>query len=166
MYYIPYGYTDPSSINWLTLNPSSLSFSNPGSVSGGYNWQNWGAGSGITYSPQTLQSHAVAAAQSGQQNTSKLMAGILTYGPALVGMAATIIYAIKGRKVSDPLKITDDDAGAVLAYGNGTLDPAALQKLYGDRQAEILGIPLSTIVIILGGIILYQLFTQNQGKKK
>ena len=117
--------------------------------------------------PGTAASINQAAAQanaSGQKNTGAVLQAIIAGGVAVLTAILGIIQAKQGNKV-----LNEQVATGIVQGTGGNLDLASLQSYQNslnNRQAEIFGIPLSTIVIILGGILLYQLFAQNKGKKK
>lgn len=165
--YIPngYSYSNLSGINFNTFNPSIGFY--PTYVQSDFGWNNFNI-QGLSYNQNTILKDVKDAADQGDTNKSKVLSAILIYGPTLAAMVAQIILATKGRSITNPNQLTEEEARRLMLDLNGNFSPDNV-KNYGsslNRQTEIFGIPLSTIVIILGGIILYQLFTQNQGKKK
>lgn len=166
--YIPNGYSYNSlgGINFNTFNPSQGFYTT--SLQSSYGWNNLNA-QGLSYNQSTLLDNIKEANQSGETDKSKVLSAILVYGPTVAAMVAQIILATKGKSISNPNQLTNAEAQDMLLRLNGNFSPDNINKTYGASlggEMKVLGIPLSTIVIILGGIVLYQLFTQNQGKKK
>lgn len=155
MYYVPYGVSDPNSFNWNNLNTNNLSFQQTG-LNYGASWAN---ASNIPYSQGSVQTAAVSAANSGQTNLAKVLAGVVTYGPALVGMVSQIILATKGKSINNPNQLSDSDAAAVLQYGNGNLNP---EYLANKQTTSFLGIPISYIAVGLGGLLAYSVMNNNK----
>lgn len=166
--YIPngYSYSSLSGINFNTFNPS-VGFT-PTYIQSSYGWNNINV-SGLNYNQNTLLSDIQGATQSGETNKGKFLSALLVYGPTVAAMVAQIILATKGKSITNPNQVTDAEAAELLQKLNGNFSPDNINKTYGASlggSTQILGINLSTIVIVLGGVILFQLFTQNQGKKK
>lgn len=166
--YIPngYSYNNLGGINFNAFNPSQGFYTT--SMQSAYGWSNLNA-QGLSYNQSTLLSDIQNASQSGETEKGKVLSAILVYGPTVAAMVAQIILATKGKNMSNPNQLTNAEAQDLLQKLNGNFSPDNINKTYGadlDRSAKILGIPLSTIVIILGGILLYQLFAQGRGKKK
>ncbi len=155
MYYTPYGVRNPDTFNWNNLNTNNLGFNQTGIGNWGASWAN---ASNLPYSQNSVQNAAISAAKNGQANLAKVMAGVVTYGPARVGMISQIILATKGKSITSPSQLSDQDAQDILRYNNGNLNPNDL----GNRQTtSFLGIPISYIAVGLGGLLVYSVMNKK-----
>lgn len=157
--YIPNGYSLNSlqGLNFTTINPAMGFFTVNNQSNFGWNTSNI---LGLSYNNNTLLSDISKASQSGESEKSKVLSAILVYGPTIAAMVSQIILATKGKSVTNPNEISDQEARELLLKLNGNFSPENINQTYSaalNGSNNILGIPLNTILFALGGILLLKL---------